>query len=214
MTIKLHIIIKSSNKGRAILPIAEWLESVVRKDKRYQIKVVDITNFDLPNIAPQEIDEDLLPMADHPGRLKWAHSVNDAEAFIFIVSGRNRSDLTAIEHAIHFLDKEWFYKPAAFVSYGGITGGVQAALSLMPKLMELKMHPIPEIVSIPLVQQYVKDGHLKSLFFEAQETHEHTAKNILNELHQWSGALKHIRLPSPSHREISEQDYLPQLIGE
>ena len=49
----------------------------------------------------------------------------------------------ALLNAIDYLFHEWAYKPAAFVSYGGLSGGTRSQQSAKPVLTSMKMMPIP-----------------------------------------------------------------------
>src|SRR3546814_6018634 len=81
-------------------------------------------------------------------------------------------------NALNYVYTEWNYKPAAFVSYGGVSGGIRAVQLTKPVLCTLKLVPILEQVMVPMVAQPLKDG-----VFEATEPHlgsagseEHTSE--------------------------------------
>jgi NAD(P)H-dependent FMN reductase len=56
---------------------------------------------------------------------------------------------------------EWNYKPVAYISYGGISGGIRAVEQLRQVAIELRLIPISESVSIPFIRSAFDDqGHL------------------------------------------------------
>src|SRR3546814_20107434 len=60
-------------------------------------------------------------------------------------------------NALNYVYTEWNYKPAAFVSYGGVSGGIRAVQLTKPVLCTLKLVPILEQVLVPMVAQQLKD---------------------------------------------------------
>lgn len=82
------------------------------------------------------------------------------------------------------------YKPAAFVSYGGISGGMRGVQATKPTLSTLMMVPILEGVTIPLVSDHLEDGS-----FKPSESHQNAAAHLLSQLHRWAVALKPMRNP-------------------
>jgi NAD(P)H-dependent FMN reductase len=52
-------------------------------------------------------------------------------------------------NALDYLYLEWNYKPAGFVSYGGVSGGMRSSARGAMTASTLKMVPIPESVALP-----------------------------------------------------------------
>jgi NAD(P)H-dependent FMN reductase len=94
-------------------------------------------------------------------------------------------------NALDYLYTEWNYKPAGFVSYGGISGGLRSVEVTKQVVATLKMMPIPEGVPIPLVSQLIgTDGA-----FAAGDLHEKSVTMMLDELVRWAEALRVLRAP-------------------
>jgi NAD(P)H-dependent FMN reductase len=94
----------------------------------------------------------------------------------------------ALVNAIDYLSQEWRYKPAGFVGYGGISGGLRAIQAAKPLLTSVNIMPIPQSVSIQFVQNHVQAGE-----FTPEHRHEDMARLMLNELAKWAAALKPLR---------------------
>lgn len=195
MKTNVKIVTSNLGKSKSSSVISQWINGIIEQDNRFNSELVNIAEYNLPAIdeGKGKVEETSENINANPNIEKWRSVIQDGDAFIFVVQEIKKSAPLPLINAIKIMKQDWHYKTAAFVSFGGISGGVQGALSLMPMLMGLKMHPIPEVLSIPLVQQYVRDGHLKSLFFEAQDDHIHLAQKILDEIQHWSDALKTIR---------------------
>jgi NAD(P)H-dependent FMN reductase len=91
-------------------------------------------------------------------------------------------------NAFDHVYKEWNYKPAGFVSYGGVSGGLRAVQMEKQTLTTLKVVPIVEAVVISMVTQSIADGR-----FPGNELQTQAAKVMLDELLRWAGALKPLR---------------------
>jgi NAD(P)H-dependent FMN reductase len=115
--------------------------------------------------------------------------VDAADAFVFVTPEYNHSPAPSFVNALDFVYAEWSYKPAAFVSYGGVSGGLRAVQAAKPLVAGLKMMPILEAVTIPSVSQHL-DAEKR---FTATEIHEKSARTMLDELARWAQALKPMR---------------------
>lgn len=51
--------------------------------------------------------------------------------------------------------KEWFYKPAGVVSYGGIFGGLRSAQVLRQFLGNVNVHVLPQTMPMPMFAQFI-----------------------------------------------------------
>ena len=91
-------------------------------------------------------------------------------------------------NALNYIYREWNYKPAAFVSYGGISGGLRGVEAVKGTLGVLKMMAIPEGVPLPLVSGQIEDG-----VFKPKDINAKGADKMLTELLKWAEALKPIR---------------------
>jgi NAD(P)H-dependent FMN reductase len=79
------------------------------------------------------------------------------------------------------------------VSYGGVSGGLRAVQSAKLLVTTLKMVPLVEGVSVPMVSAHL-DGDGR---FVPNELHEASATALLGELRRWTDALTPMRQPTP-----------------
>nr|WP_234443273.1 NAD(P)H-dependent oxidoreductase [Streptomyces cellulosae] len=83
---------------------------------------------------------------------------------------------------------EWQHKPAAFVSYGGVSAGTRAVQMAKQVVANLRMLPIGPTVSIPFVNEVVADG-----VFRPGKIHETAAEQVLDELARTAGVMRGLR---------------------
>src|SRR5260370_7545074 len=99
----------------------------------------------------------------------------------------------SLKNALDFLSHEWNYKPVAFVSYGGMSGGMRSVQMAKQVVTTLKMVPLPEAVNIHMVPKYIHDGQ-----FTPDEAHKASLKNALGELTPLPPALLPLPVPHPT----------------
>lgn len=186
MTHRLHVVVCSTRPGRIGLPIARWFEEEARGHGPFDVELVDLAEFALPLF--DEPKHPRLRQYEHDHTKRWSAKVEAADAFVFVTPEYNFGPPPPLVNALNYLYVEWNYKPAAFVSYGGVSAGLRAVQMEKLTLTTLKMMPIIEAVAIPMVAQHMKDGA-----FEATDMHRTSAVALLDELGRWSAALKPMR---------------------
>lgn len=184
---KLHTIIASTRPGRRGPVVARWFHEFAVQHGKFEAELVDLAEFHLPLL--NEPAHPRLKQYQHEATKAWSASVEAADAFVFVTPEYNFGPPPSLLNALNYLYQEWNYKPAAFVSYGGISGGLRAVQMEKLTLTTLKMVPIVEQVTIPLFTQYINDEDV----FVPTEMHDKSASDLLDELFQWTEALKPLR---------------------
>lgn len=182
----LGVVIVSTRPGRAGLPIGTWALDAAKRHAKFDVKLLDLATINLPLI--DEPAHPRLRKYEHQHTKDWSAAVEEMDAFVFVTPEYNYGAAPALLNALDYLFSEWGYKPAAFVSYGGVSGGMRSVQMAKQVLTTLKMMPIPEAVSIAVFSSFLKDG-----VFNANEQHEKAATAMLDELLRWTEALKPMR---------------------
>lgn len=183
---KLHIIIASTRPGRVGKPVGDWFYQYARQHGTFDAELVDLAEFNLP--VYDEPYHPKLRKYEHEHTKAWSRSVEAADAYVLVTPEYNFGPTPALVNALNYVYDEWSYKPAAFVSYGGVSGGLRAVQMTKQILTTLKVVPIVEAVAIPMVPQHLKDGA-----FVPNEFHIKSADDVLGELARWASALKPLR---------------------
>ena len=182
----LTVIIASTRPGRAGLPIANWFIERAKKDERFQVVVADLKEINLPIL--DEPKHPRFQQYEHEHTKKWSAVVNAADAFVIVMPEYNFSPPPALVNALDFVFREWAYKPAGFVSYGGVSGGLRAVQSAKLIFTALKVMPLPEAVTIPFFPKMLEEG-----VFKGSDDLDKAIAPMLDELHKWAVALKTMR---------------------
>lgn len=182
----LQIVLASTREGRAGAPVAEWFTERARAHAGFAVELVDLKQVNLPLL-----DEPNLPnkqQYQHAHTKAWSAIVSRADAFAFVVPEYNGGVPPSLLNALDYLFVEWNYKPATFVSYGGMFGGGRSVQMVKPVMTTLKMMPIPDSLSFPYFSKLITDGT-----FAPDATAATTAGKVLDELLRWATALKTLR---------------------
>jgi NAD(P)H-dependent FMN reductase len=183
---KLHVIVASVRRERAGRAVADWFAARARVHAGFDVEIVDLREVNLP----------LLDEPKHPrlrqyqfGHTKaWSASVAAADAFVFVTPEYNHGAPPALINAFDYVYVEWNYKPAGFVSYGGVSGGTRSVQMAKPIVSALKMVPLVESVTIPFFTTLMEGS-----VFKGGEPYDQAAVIMLDELLRWSTALGTLR---------------------
>lgn len=178
--------IASVREGRVGLPIAEWFVDRARRHAKFDVDTVDLKTIALPVFAERNHPRLQKYESDH--QKAWSARVAGLDAFAFVTPEYNYSTAPGLLNALDYLFVEWHFKPAGFVSYGGISGGLRAVQMTKQTLTALKVTPVAEAVTIPFVAKAVEGGT-----FNATELHDKSAVALLDELFRWTSVLAPLR---------------------
>ncbi|MCR8549363.1 NAD(P)H-dependent oxidoreductase [Salipiger sp. P9] len=187
MALKLKVITTSTRPGRIGPIISDWVAGQATEHGKFEVEILDLDSFGLP----------LLDEPNHPAMQNytkdhtkaWSAAVADADAFVFVTPEYNYFPPATVVNAIQALVVEWARKPAAIVSYGGISGGMRAAQELRMLLANMNVMPIKQVVPMPMVfGDITEEGKLSPNAEVAKGT-----AGMLDELLVWAEALKPAR---------------------
>jgi NAD(P)H-dependent FMN reductase len=187
MSLKLNVVVCSTRPGRVGPSIGQWFEGFARAYGGFEVELADLAQFALPVF--DEPHHPRLRKYEHAHTKAWSASVESADAFVFVTPEYNYGPPPSLLNAMNYLVHEWRDKVAGFVSYAGVSGGLRAVQAEKLMLANFKIMPLPEQVTIPMFSQFLDaEGR-----FTPSETHEASAKAMLDELARWAKALKAMR---------------------
>ncbi|MGE3274242.1 MAG: NADPH-dependent FMN reductase [Vicinamibacterales bacterium] len=184
----LQIIVASTRPGRVGIHVANWFIERAREHGGFEVEIADLAELALPMF--DEPHHPRLGKYEHDHTKAWSEQVRRADAFVIVMPEYNTGPTPALLNAIAYLSKEWAYKPAAFVSYGGISGGLRAVQAVKPVLGILRVVPIVEAVTIPFVGKQIDE---QTGVFTPNDVQAKAATALLDELVRWAHALLPLR---------------------
>ena len=187
MALKLHTIICSTRPGRVGPSVARWFHDFAVRHGQFDAILVDLADFNLP--VYDEPNHPVLQKYEHEHTKKWAASVAAADAYAFVTPEYNYGPPPSFVNALNYVYREWNYKPCGFVSYGGVSGGLRAVQMEKLLVTTLKMMPMYEGVTAPMVATLLDE----SRNFKSNALIDKSAQQMLDELLKWATALKPMR---------------------
>ena len=182
-SIRIAVIVGSTRDGRYADVIANWFLARARRRDDIEIDLLDLADIELPPRFTRERS---------PALDDYLHRLGMADAFVVITPEYNHSYPAALKHAVDFANVEWRRKPLAFVSYGGVSGGLRAVEHLRQVFAERHAFGIRDTVSFHNPwPQFGDDGELRDA--AATAAAEEAVRLMLDDLVWWATALRTAR---------------------
>ena len=177
--INIALIYGSTRKGRFCDTVANWAASQIADDKRFALKIVD------PAAPSNGTGRDESPTAQSV--IGWA------DAVIVVTPEYNHGYPAPLKELIDSIGTQWHAKPIAFVSYGGVSGGLRAVEQLRQVFAELHAVTVRDVVSFAGAwEQFDASGTPLS-----PERRQKSMRNMMGYLHWWASALRNARQIQP-----------------
>jgi len=189
----LQVIVASTRKGRQGPVVGAWFLEQARAHDRFEIELVDLAEVNLPLL--DEPAHPRLAQYEHEHTKAWSRTISRADAFVFVTPEYDFGPPASLINAMQYLVREWAYKPVAFVSYGGVSGGTRGVQLTKLTATALRMVPVMEAVAIPFFAGHVDK---ESGAFDPGEVQARAATTMLDELLRWTTALMPMRTETPA----------------
>lgn len=178
------VIVGSNREGRFGPTVARWFVGEAEQRADMVIDLIDLADLDLPSVYPRQFDA---PVRSFVSR------IDRADAFVVVTPEYNHGYPAVLKQAIDLPHREWRAKPVAFVSYGGMSGGLRSVEQLRQVFAELHATTMRDTVSF----------HMVSARFDAAGSPidaigcNSAAKTMLDQLAWWATALRTAREAHP-----------------
>ncbi len=185
--LKLALVYGSAREGRLCDKVAEWAAAQVQADATFEISVVD----------PRSIYPGLSGNAGQGSNGQGGNfddlrkAIAEADAFLVVTPEYNHSYPAALKLLIDGVYEQWQAKPVAFVSYGGVSGGIRAVEHLRQVFAELHAVSIRDTVSLANAWEQFGEGRSPA------GSAARSIAIVLQRLKWWAVALQHARKAVP-----------------
>jgi NAD(P)H-dependent FMN reductase len=182
--LRLAIVYGSTREGRLCDKVADWVAAQVPLQQGFELDLVDPLLLDLPPRHERHEGEAVRALRAR---------IAAADAFVVVTPEYNHGYPAALKQLIDSVGSEWQAKPAAFVSYGGVSGGLRAVEQLRQVFAELHAVTIRDGVSFANVWDLLgADSRL-----DAPQAARDAAARMLAQLRWWARTLRDARAASP-----------------
>ena len=169
--LKVGVIYGSTRPGRFCDTVARWTAAQIAARAGFAIELID------PASASTDLKQRLA----------------SCDGFVVVTPEYNHGYPAPLKQLIDSVGEEWHAKPVAFVSYGGISGGLRAVEQLRQVFAELHAVTIRDSVSFAGAwEQFDSSGALRN-----PERAERSMEAMLRRLRWWAAALAHARRVAP-----------------
>jgi len=178
------LIYGSTRPGRLCDKVASWAASQISATQAFELDAIDPAS---PEARSTEKSRESLNLA-------WLRQhIGAADAFIVVTPEYNHGYPASLKSLIDSVGPEWHAKPVAFVSYGGISGGIRAAEQLRQVFAEMHAVTIRDSVTFAMAwKQFDSNGSLKN-----PDRAERQMQTVLKRLAWWANALREARNAVP-----------------
>jgi NAD(P)H-dependent FMN reductase len=174
--IKVGVVYGSTRQGRFCDTVARWAAERIAEKSGFMVELID------PAVLGRE--EDIGAMT---------RRMELCDAFVIITPEYNHGYPAPLKSLIDSVGTQWHAKPVAFVSYGGISGGLRAVEQLRLVFAELHAVTIRDSVSFAGAwEQFDGAGKLLS-----PERAQRSMDAMLARLQWWALALNNARAAIP-----------------
>lgn len=182
--LQLVVLVGSTREGRFGTTVARWFVAQCASRPELSVDLVELADVDLPAVYLS---------GPHAGVAEYRARIDRADAIVVITPEYNHGYPAPLKQAIDLVHAEWHAKPVAFVSYGGISGGLRAVEQLRQVFAEVHAMTIRNSVSFTNAwHQFDAAGQPTD-----PETVNAAAKLMLDQLVWWATALRTARAAVP-----------------
>lgn len=184
--VRVGLVYGSARQGRFCDTVARWTERELGTSGKFTVEVIDPAAHS--RAARHEA------ASKEPSTYRSLRTqLNEADAFVVITPEYNHGYPAALKELIDSAGEEWYAKPAAFVSYGGVSGGLRAVEQLRQVFAELHVVTIRDSVSFQNAWQLFDANGCPA----DPERCSTQMSRMLAKLHWWAIALRTARDKSP-----------------
>ena len=182
--IRIALIYGSTREGRFCDTVMNWVVAEINGRCDFELELIDPATLDLPQRHLKEESVAIIGLR---------HRLARADAFIVVTPEYNHSFSAPLKFLIDSAYSEWQAKPVAFVSYGGISGGLRAVEQLRLVFAELHTVTVRNSVSFANVwDKFDSNGNLRD-----PKAASKSLTTMLTKLEWWASALRNARNELP-----------------
>ncbi|HUE44543.1 MAG TPA: NAD(P)H-dependent oxidoreductase [Candidatus Sulfotelmatobacter sp.] len=149
--VKVGLIYGSTRQGRFCDIVARWTEKELGASGNFSVELIDPVAHSRAahNKATAHNEGTAHRLATHGASdyRSLRTQLAEADAFVVVTPEYNHGYPAALKELIDSTGEEWYAKPVAFVSYGGVSGGLRAVEQLRQVFAELHVVSIRDSVS-------------------------------------------------------------------
>ncbi|XHB98876.1 NAD(P)H-dependent oxidoreductase [Nitratireductor sp. ac15] len=184
LNMRIAVIVGSTRDRRFGGTVANWFAERAKRQAGIEVDMIDLEDVRLPAVLPY--DNDAATEA-------YVQRIAKADGFVMITPEYNHSYPASLKQAIDVAQQEWHAKPVAFLSYGGMGGGIRAVEHLRAVMPEVHATTIRNTISLHNVWSlFDEEGN-----FSEPERYNESVDAMFQQLIWWARALSEAKVKTP-----------------
>jgi NAD(P)H-dependent FMN reductase len=187
------VIVGSTRDDRIGGRVAAWFVREVEAHGGFAVDLIDLDA--LGDVLPGRLP------AGHPARGEYPEEVRPlarriaaADGFVLVTPEYNHGYPGSLKNAIDLVNAEWRAKPVAYVSYGGLSGGMRAVEQLRQVMVELHAVSVRDAVVVQFAGRSFRKGDAP---VDPEGMIADGVRALLRRLDWWARALARARAEVP-----------------
>ena len=191
--VRIGVILASVREGRRGEVYARWIHELLGQREGVATELLDLRDFALPPYGHAEMPRAIETRYSDDTARRWSENIHALDGSVIVTPEYNHGYPAALKELIDSAGEEWHAKPAAFVSYGGVSGGLRAVEQLRQVFAELHVVSIRDSVSFQNAWQLFDSTGCPA---DPDRCSAQMSK-MLAKLHWWATALRTAREATP-----------------
>jgi NAD(P)H-dependent FMN reductase len=157
-TLRIGIILASTRRVRRGERYARWIHEILVQRPALDVQLIDLRDHRLPAYEAEEMPPAVERSYADPIAHRWSELIWGLDAYVIVTPEYNHGYPGQLKNAFDHVHVGWWYKPVAFVSYGGNAGGARAVEQLRNVAVEVRMVPVRGEVNLRLIGLQADDA--------------------------------------------------------
>jgi NAD(P)H-dependent FMN reductase len=183
--VRIGVILASTWRARRGESFAKWILGMLAQRQGVEAELLDLRDYRLPAYECEELPPAIDTHFTNETTRRWSEKIYGLDGFVIVTPEYNYVYPGQLKNAIDHVHLGWWYKPVAFVSYAGSSGGVRAVEQLRSVAVETRMVPVRNQVNIRLGDLQVDETGRPTDIDSAT-----TAGSMIDQLLWWAQATK------------------------
>ncbi len=185
--LRLGVVLASTRQGRRGEGFARWIRALVAQRPGVDVELLDLRDYPLAAYAHEKMPTAIETDYTDDVQRRWSQKIHGLDGYVIVTPEYNHGYPGTLKNAIDHVHVGWWYKPVAFVSYGGSASGARAVQQLRSVVVEVRMVPVRSEVNIRLIGLERDGDGPKDPFYSKLAT------GMIDQLLWWARATKRAR---------------------
>jgi NAD(P)H-dependent FMN reductase len=183
--VRIGIILASRRQGRRGESFARWIHELVAERPDVDVQLLDLREYPVPAYEHAQMPPMVETAYTDEVQRRWSEAIHGLDGFVIVTPEYNHGYPGHLKNAIDHVHRGWWYKPVAFVSYGGTACGARAVEQLRLVAVEVRMVPVRSEVNIRLIGLVLDDAGRPT-----DALYPKLAKGMIDQLLWWTRVAK------------------------